>query len=446
MLSVMVAIAVIFLRPDLLYTQIILLVVLVSLVVELTVFLNKTNQDLARFVTSVMNEDFTTTFKETKRTKSFDTLYSSFNQFVNAFRELQTRNAGQFHFLKQLVDQIEFGIITFGENDRIDLMNSQAQVLLELHEVADWKKIQNPNIRFLETLLELPMIKNQLIETTIGSHQRSFSVSMMSVVIEKKQYKIASFQDIRSEIQSKEIEAWHKLIRILTHEIMNSVTPMVSLTETIQMILQDENKKDKKLNELNPENISDVNEAIVTIKETSEGILKFITNYRKISKTPKPELMDTSSKYLIDGVLRLMDAKLKESKVEVIVDLTDATLKIDSSLVSQVLINLIKNAIESIKESSNPCIMISSRISAEQYQISVGDNGPGMTTEQMEKIFVPFFTTKRDGSGIGLSISRQIMSLHGGSVEVNSIPYQQTVFSLMFPVRLYQIGAVDLNI
>jgi len=432
----MIGIAMVFLREDLLYTQIFLVVVLISLVVELTVFINRTNQDLARFVTSVMNEDFTTTFRETTRTKSFDTLYNSFNQFVGAFKELQTSNAAQFHFLKQLVNQIEFGIITFGDDDEIDLINSQAQVLLELPEVSGWQKIRNPNTRFLETLLELPLIKNQLIETRIGGHQRSFSVSVMSVIIEKKPYKIASFQDIRSEIQSKEIEAWHKLIRILTHEIMNSVTPMVSLTETIQMILQDENKVAKKHNSLDDENISDVNEAVTTIKETSEGILKFVTNYRKLTKTPTPELVDTSVSHLIESVLRLLDAKLKDSKVDTSLALTETTLKIDASLISQVLINLVKNAVESMNDTASPSIIISSRISGEHYQISVCDNGSGMTSEQMEKIFVPFFTTKSDGSGIGLSISRQIMSLHGGYLEVTSIPNQQTVFSLMFPLRL----------
>lgn len=437
-LAVVIAISVIFPRYDLLYTQVVLLIVLVLLIVELTVFVNRTNYDLSRFITSVLNEDFTTNFKQTSRTQSFDVLHQSFNQFLGAFRELQTKNAAQFHFLKQLVDQIEFGIITFDDRDEIHLINSQAQRLLELPEVADWRKIKNPNVRFLEELLDMSLAKNELIETKIGQHQRSFSVSIMSVIIERKRYKIASFQDIRSEIQTKEIEAWHKLVRILTHEIMNSVTPMVSLTDTIQIILQNQNQTDKTLDELNAENISDINEAIATIRERSEGILKFITNYRKLANAPMPEINPVSVEHMIKGVLRLMGPKFSDMKVDVNEEFSDATLQMDAMLISQVMINLVKNAIEAMTGTISPVIDISTSISDEYYQISISDNGTGISGEQMEKVFVPFFTTKNDGSGIGLSISRQIMNLHGGYLDVESIPDQKTTFSLMFPLRLFQ--------
>ncbi|UXP31197.1 ATP-binding protein [Reichenbachiella agarivorans] len=433
MLAVMVVFSAIFLREDLLYSQLVLVIVLVFQIMELVFFINKTNYDLARFVSSILNEDFTISFNQSEKVKSFDQLYASLNQFVGRYRGIQTAKAGQFHFLTQLVDQIEFGIITFDEQQQITLMNRQAQSLLEIPAVSNWQNLHNPNTQFLKVLFTLSIGKNQLIETKIGEQQRYFSVSVTTVFIQENKYTIASFQDIKSEIQGKEIAAWHKIIRILTHEIMNSVTPMVSLTETVQMILQDDNKEDKPLESLSQENIQDVNEALLTIKERSKGILKFVNSYRKLAKSPKPVLSPVSTQQLIQGILKLMETQLKECGIKMTVVHADVILSIDHSLISQVLINLMKNAIESLGDTEKPTIEISTRQQGDCFHISISDNGMGISVDRMDKIFVPFYTTKIDGSGIGLSLSRQIMDLHGGYLEVTSIPNERTSFSLIFP-------------
>ncbi len=435
-LGIVTSLAVMFLREDLFFTQITLGVILIIQIVELTFFVNRTNQGLTRFLDSVKARDFTISFNQPGDLRSFKDLYHSFNELVETFKALETENAAQYHFLTRLVDQIEFGIISFDHSGDITLMNQQAQSLLEIPAISHWQHLQNPNLRFLQRLLDLPVSRNQLVETKIGGQQRYFSVSITAIIIQRKSYRIASFQDIRSEIQSKEIEAWHKLIRILTHEIMNSVTPMVSLADTIRVILQDESGVNKPVSLITEENIEDVNEALLTIKDRSEGILKFVHNYRKLTKIPTPEYGEIPVSELLSGVIRLMDASFAESNIQIQVTPTDTILSLDKSLISQVLINLLKNASEALSGTDTPHIRIDSGQNADYFRISVADNGSGISEDKVGKIFVPFFTTKVHGSGIGLSLSRQIMNLHGGYLELTEASGNQTVFSLMFPVRL----------
>lgn len=434
-----------FLREDLFFTQVTLVAVLFAQLGELTLFINRTNQDLTRFMEAVKARDFTISFNQSGNIRSLSALHHSFNQLTETFKELETANAAQFHFLNRLVDQIEFGIISFDECGDITLINQQAQSQLELPAINQWRNLQNPNTRFLQTLLDLPIAQNQLVETKLGDQQRYFSVSITAISIQGKIYRISSFQDIKSEIQGKEIEAWHKLIRILTHEIMNSVTPMISLTDTIQVILQDQEKKNKPLAEITEENISDINEALSTIRERSEGILKFVDNYRKLTKVPTPEFSRVPVSQLISNVLRLMDAPLAKSGVKIHVSTSEVLLSLDQSLITQVLINLIKNSIEALSNTREPGISIYAQTSGEFYRISVSDNGPGIPSDKVEKIFIPFFTTKSDGSGIGLSLSRQIMNLHGGYLELTEASEKETVFSLMFPVRLLPTSVSSLT-
>ena len=423
----------IFLRPDLLFTQLILFVLILIQVTEITFFVSRTNRELSRFLSSIKDGDFSINFSGKVDNKSFGLLNTSFRQVIETLKELQTEKEAQLHFLNQLVNQIEFGIITFNEKNEIEIINKQAQSFLQIPRVTVWQNIKNPNVSFIEKLIKLPESSNQLIEQRIENQDRFFSVSITEITIRDGKFRIVSFQDIRNEIQQKEIQAWHKLIRILTHEIMNSVTQLVSLNETNLMLLTNENEEAKESRHLNDENVQDLRESILTVKERTEGILKFVKDYRRLTKIPKPEFEKLIDSFLINTVAKFMSGPLTEARVNLKVMSADVELFADGNLIQQVMINLIKNAIEALEATKDPEIVIQARIQNKQLQLEVSDNGHGIPEEKLDRIFVPFYTTKVEGSGVGLSVSRQIMNLHGGHLDVSSSSSGAT-FMMIFPL------------
>lgn len=425
----------IFLRPELFFTQIILGAIITFQVFEITHLINKTNTELSRFLAGIRDGDYQLNYNKNAPNRSFKALYNSFGELVETLKYLETERMAQFHFLNELINQIQFGLLVFNEDDDIELMNNQAMELTALPKITKWKKIRNPNIQFLETILSLEPAQNQLIETHLNGESRYFSVSINEVKILSKSLKVVSFQDIRGEIRKKEVEAWHKLIRILTHETMNSVTPIISLAETMKLILEDDEGNIKQSNNLTEENILDVTESLETLIGRGQGMLKFVTEYRKLTRIPKPELEETSITGFIDSILRLMQDTDTKNGVKFKKEIAPFSIPLDPVLIQQVLINLIKNAIESLATTPNPEIVIVCKEGPEKQLISVLDNGPGVSKDKLEKIFIPFYSTKKEGSGIGLSVSRQIMNLHEGHLELTSIPGKITNFTLVFPKK-----------
>ncbi|MBV6646367.1 MAG: hypothetical protein KI790_13010 [Cyclobacteriaceae bacterium] len=434
MFVVLVALTSIFLRPDLLFTQIILASSLIAIVYETVHFLNRTNQDLARLFASIKDSDFSIRFSQPERSKAYQALYGSFQEVIEAFKALETDKAAQLHFLDKLIDEIEFGIICFGADDKIKVMNQAAITITGFPKITHWQNTKSTSTQLLEELTNLPNGKNQLLEIPLRGRHRQFSVNKTSITIKEETVRIVAIQDIRNEIQQKEIEAWHRLISILTHEIMNTVTPLVSLSETMQLIVESNAGSAKEPKDITSENLNDLYSSIITSRERSEGILQFVKNYRKLTKIPKPvlEIIDLSD--IARSVSKLLETQLNQSEINLRIDLKPRSIEADKGLIEQVLINLIKNAIESISESQNTgTIDITSSQSSGFIHLKVTDDGPGIPYTKLNQVFVPFYTSKPEGSGIGLSLSRQIMNLHGGYLDLESDPHQQTTFTMAFP-------------
>jgi signal transduction histidine kinase len=243
-------------------------------------------------------------------------------------------------------------------------------------------------------------------------------------------------QDIESELAEQEMAAWQKLIRVLTHEIMNSVTPIASLASTVNdLVAKTEESAEEGVVSMSPETREDIREAAYTIQNRSQGLLHFVDAYRNLTRIPKPDFQIFPVTDLLERVTQLMKNQIEESRIDLQVKTEPQSLELtaDPELIEQVLINLLLNAIEALEDSPGGKIELHSRLDDRgRVAITVSDNGPGITDEVKEKIFTPFFTTKKDGSGIGLSLCRQIMRLHKGNVTVRSIPDQPTVFTLRF--------------
>lgn len=260
------------------------------------------------------------------------------------------------------------------------------------------------------------------------------SLEVSSLFILGARYKLITFQDINSEIEQKEIEAWHKLIRILTHEIMNSITPISSLTETMGSMLEDGDGNQKKKEDINDDTLADLRFSVSTIQKRSEGLIQFVDSYRKFSRVPKPTLSRVLISELLHSVSQLMQRDLKENNINLHVAISDQSLQVmmDETLVEQVLINLVTNAIHALENRPDPLITLSAYTFEKQTILEVSDNGKGISKKDLPSIFIPFFSTKQEGSGIGLSLSKQIMNSHRGSIKVKSVLNEGTRFMLTF--------------
>jgi signal transduction histidine kinase len=252
--------------------------------------------------------------------------------------------------------------------------------------------------------------------------------------IRGNEVKLITLQNIQTELQKQELEAWQNLTRVLRHEIMNSITPISSLTSTLREILDYDLTKKEDVYELKNEAADDLREGLNTIESRSKGLIKFIDAYREYTSLPQPKLKAILLRYLIDRVAQLMKNEFRKTNIEFVATCESEylTIQADEEMIEQVLINLIKNAIEALGTIPNGKIELIGRYAENRIVIEVVDNGPGIIKEALNKIFVPFFTTKKSGSGIGLSLSRQIMQMHNGTLTVESEPDKRTVFSLRF--------------
>jgi signal transduction histidine kinase len=246
--------------------------------------------------------------------------------------------------------------------------------------------------------------------------------------------KLVTLQNIQNELQKQELEAWQNLTRVLRHEIMNSITPISSLTSTLREILDHELIKKDSTYELNPEGAEDLRDGLETIENRSKGLIQFIDAYREYTSLPQPKLKTVRVKSMLENVAQLLKPELKKTDIQFSTrcDSEYLTVQADEEMIEQVLINLIKNAIEALAQTKHPVITVCGTYTENAVLIEISDNGPGIIPEAIDRIFVPFFTTKKTGSGIGLALSRQIMQMHNGTLTVTSVPEVNTTFTLRF--------------
>jgi signal transduction histidine kinase len=294
--------------------------------------------------------------------------------------------------------------------------------------------VKQLNPDFARTVEELGGNGRKLTELKDGRDTRMVSLDVRTIQLMERPCILITIQDINSEIEQKEIEAWHKLIRILTHEIMNSVTPIASLTETMQGLLASPDGSQRRAGDISEETAADIRFSLETIQKRSEGLLKFVDTYRKLTRVPKPSPERVYLRELFSSVERLMSDSLAQRGI-LLEYKTEPGLEfvhLDRALIEQVLINLITNSMYALEGRPSPFIQLSAYTNNGSVIIEVSDNGKGIPAKELNEIFVPFFSTRKDGSGIGLSLSKQIVSLHGGTIKVSSQERKGTSFYLRF--------------
>jgi nitrogen fixation/metabolism regulation signal transduction histidine kinase len=398
--------------------------------------LERPQRDILRFFEAIEFSDFSQTFSSPGRDKTLEPLRAAFDTVMQAFQKARSEKEAQYRYFQTVIQHIGIGILVFTHDGRIDLINQRAKRILGVRRLTRIDQLSSQHPALPPALLDLgPDEATQIqLDDPESGDPVTLSLRAARFILHNEPLTLVSLQNIQSELESKESEAWQNLIRVLTHEIMNSITPISSLAATANRILGTIDDQ-LEASATPTESVKDVKEAVRTIESRSNGLLKFVESYRKLTRIPKPEFRIVTIGELFDHVVPLMSPKMQEKGIRFVHTVEPETLEItaDLNLVEQVLINLLQNAVD--WAGANPSAEVTLRGclgKASRPVIQVADNGPGIEKEAVERIFIPFFTTKQDGSGIGLSISRQIMRLHGGSISVQTTPGVETVFTLKF--------------
>lgn len=419
-------------RPNMLFAGILTFTVVIFQLVDIFRFVSQTNRKLTRFLESVKYSDFISGFTaDHKLGRSFKDLNVAFNEVLEAFRKARSEKEEHWQYLNSVVQQVRTGILSFDSDGNIQLMNTNAKKFLGIGSIHNLRDLIQINPKLYHALNSAGPGKSELYK---GSDELHLTIQSTELRIRGVDVKLVTLQNIQPELQKQELEAWQNLTRVLRHEIMNSITPISSLTSTLKEILDHDMERKNSHYELKEEGAEDLKEGLSTIENRSKGLIKFIDAYREYTSLPKPKMSLVRLKDVIEKVAQLMKPELKKTNIEFHCECSSdyLTIQADVEMIEQVLINLLKNAIEALAETAKPKLQLIGQYDESAVKIHVIDNGPGIIKEAVEHIFVPFYTTKRTGSGIGLSLSRQIMQMHNGSITVESQPGVRTVFTLKF--------------
>jgi len=412
-----------------------LLTLLVVQTYLLIYYAEQSNRRLSMFLDGIRYHDFATTFSSNVSGKTYEHLNASFNEVIQLFKKTRAEKEAQYHYLQTVIQHISIGIIAYRKDGEVDIANNAIKRLFGINNLKHIQQLDSIDESISHQLLNIKSGDSILIKLFKEDEVLQLAAVATEFKKQGEEYLLVSFQDIHAELEAKEIESWQNLIRVLTHEIMNSITPISSLTKTVNQMIFEEESEDLKMKNLNKDEREDVKLALETIGKRSEGLLNFMEIYRNLTRIPKPNFKHIPVIDLFQNVEQLFTMQLKNNNIRFSYKILPETLHIaaDPDLLEQVLINLVLNAIQALKESSNPEIKIVSRFNRNnRVIIEIADNGKGIKPDLLDKIFMPFFTSKKEGSGVGLSLSRQIMHMHKGSIQVKSITNKGSVFTLIF--------------
>ncbi len=416
-----------------LYASIIVLAIIIIIqLYSLIYYAEKTNRDLSRFLSAIEHSDFSQTFIDTSLGSSFKDLYKSFNKVIMKFQSTRSEKEEHLRYLETVMQHVGIGLISYNQNGEIQFINNAAKRLLKVTHLNNISSLSKISRSLTQKLFALEAGERVTIKITDENDFIQLIIYATEFKLRDQKYRLVSLQNIQSELEEKEMEAWQQLIRVLTHEIMNSITPISSLASTVQSILKNNVQGQASPD---PESLDDINSAVNTIQRRSEGLIHFVNSYRNLTRIPKPNFQIFRIGSLFERIKNLMAKELEEKGIKFSQCVTPESLELtaDPELVEQVVINLLINAEQSLETKEAAKISLTSSLDDRgKILIKVTDNGPGIPEDVIEKIFIPFYSTKKAGSGIGLSLSRQIMRAHGGNIRVTSKSSEETTFTLRF--------------
>lgn len=394
-------------------------------------FQRKAHNEVQQFAESVHYRDFSRHFDVNRAPAELKPLRKGFNDINTTFKTISRERETQYQYLQKILELVDTGIISYEqETGEIGWVNESFKKTLGIPYLKSIQSLQKRDEDLYKAITALKPGESKVV--AISRNQQVVKILLTASIMrsDEKVYKLLAFQNISEALDETESKAWQKLLNVMTHEIMNSVAPISSLADTLKNRLKLYSEKNNGGTDLD-----DLELGIDTIKRRSEGLLKFTESYRNLNKITRLDLKKTLVRDLFENLSSLMQPSLTQKNIELNIILRDTQMavNIDRELIEQVMINLLVNAIEAVKAADKPIITLSAEVSKEGRQlIKIADNGTGMSPELIDKIFIPFFSTRKTGSGIGLSLCKQIMLLHKGTIRVQSVEGEGSVFAMQF--------------
>jgi two-component system nitrogen regulation sensor histidine kinase NtrY len=418
-------------------TMLTLVLILTLQISALLRYVSATNRELSRFLSAVKYADFSQSFRGNRSHSSFRELGETFDGVIEKFRTERGAKEEQAVYLHAFVQQLPIAVFALHEDGRILLGNQSFHKFIgrPCHHLDQLRQFDAPLGNFIAELRP-GQDQNFKLRRPYGALHLKISCTLLRQ--RGQTHKLVSIQDISSDLESQELEAWHNLIRVMTHEIMNSITPLTSLADTARHYIVEAGGEAEKLEGNKEELLSlldDAANAATTIGKRGQGLLRFVQSYRTLSRLPQPRPRTFRVKELLQSVVTLMGEPASAQSTALHVECWPETLELnaDPELLEQALINLVKNALDAVNGVNGAAIHLTAELrEMGQIALTVKDNGCGIDAEHLDHIFVPFFTTKRGGNGIGMTIVRQIVTQNGGAIRLSSVPGAGTSVTLTF--------------
>jgi len=406
--------------------------ILLAQIILLIKYVESSNRDVTRFLDSIRYSDFSQSFSSKGFGSSFAELSSALTGVIGEFQKIRSEKEEHYQYIKTVIQHVAVGLIAYDSEGNVELINNAAKRFFGIAHLNNIKRLKVYSESLVNTLFTIKVGEKSLEKVYDHNNILQLIIYATSFKLKNKSITLVSIQNIESELEEKELEAWQKLIRVLTHEILNSMTPIVSLSGTAKDLLA-ESKNDSDV-AAKSETIKDAQNAINTINKRSSGLLNFVEAFRRLYRLPQPEFKIFAIVDLVERCFKLMESEFKEKGISYSFKIVPQKLELaaDPDLLEQVLLNLLRNSINALDNQDHPQINIDVGLDLRsRTEIKLTDNGHGIKPDSIDKIFIPFFTTKKEGSGIGLSLSKQILRLHKGSINVVS-DSDTTTFILTF--------------
>jgi two-component system nitrogen regulation sensor histidine kinase NtrY len=394
-------------------------------------FVHRTNRELTRFLGAIRYDDFQQAFTMGELGPTFADLKGAFESVMSSFRAARLDREAQRRYLEALVEHVPVAILALHDDGQVELLNNAARRLLNASAATSMDHLVSYGAAFQRDLAQSRAGERKVTRIELDGVQRHLILSTTQITVGGAAVRLVTLQDIQSELDWNELSAWQDMARVLSHEIMNSLTPIASLARTADEMVDDLAKRASAEDEL----VADIHAAIHTLARRSDGLMRFVRSYRQFTQMPPPSLRPLGLREYFQRLEKLLVDEWAGRGIELQVASPAGGLTVlaDDSLLDQAVINLLRNAADAASAAQVPQVWLDARLSDRgRPVIEIGDNGPGVDEALGEKIFLPFFTTKPDGSGIGLALARQVMLVHKGAITASARPGGGALFRLTF--------------
>ena len=426
LLGSMLTLSFLLFRTDLVITPLVTACVCVGLLVEFMFFVRRTNREVTRFFDSIRHADFSHRVDPTLRGAGFAELGQSMREVVERLQAMRRSGEEEKLRLQALVEHVPVPMFSLIDSDRVVLHNHAARRFFSAAPVSTINDLERYGDQLANAMREQRPGRSALVRLRMeGGTTQRMTLSLTEIVVGQEHQRLATLQNISDALTASELEAWQQMAQVLAHEIMNSLTPVASLADTARTLLQNDE----------PENIGQARDAIGTVAERADSLMNFVQGYRRFSRLPAPQREPIDAGELCAAMATLVASECEQAGIDLVVDspASPVMLKGDRQQLEQVLINLLRNAMAAVESSAQPKVKLSTRLDRRgRPVIEVGDSGPGVPEELRERVFVPYFSTREGGSGVGLALTRQVMVAHGGTAHVGTSDLGGAQITLQF--------------